>query len=338
MKKYNVAVVGSTGNVGRAMLEILHEREFPVENVYSVASSDSIGAKVSFGDGVLITHGLESFDFKEHKVDIALGATNAKIAYNYVPRAVQEGAIVIDNSSGYRMDPDVPLIVPEVNSIEMSRHKKKGIIANPNCCALPLSVALKPLDNAAKIKRIVVSTYQSTSGAGKSAMDELYTNTKNKFVHKENFPQNFSKEIAFNIIPQIGAFEENGYTGEENKIIAETKKIMGEHIEVTVTSVRVPVFVGHALSVNVEFEVPLSAQEAEEILSEQDGVTIISLDSDLLFMTPIEVVGEDEVFISRIRQDHSAKNALNMWIVSDNLRKGAALNAVQIAEEWIKSH
>jgi aspartate-semialdehyde dehydrogenase len=338
MKKYNIAVVGATGNVGRAMLEILSERDFPVANIYSVASSDSIGKKVSFGDDILTTHGLDSFSFKEHKIDIVFGATNAEAAYIYVPRATAEGALVIDNSSGYRMDPDVPLIVPEVNSIDMTGYKKKRIIANPNCCALPLAVALKPLDNAAKIKRIVMSTYQSTSGAGKSAMDELYTNTKNKFVNKENIPQNFSKEIAFNIIPQIGAFEENGYTAEENKIIAETKKIMGSHIEVTVTSVRVPIFVGHALSVNVEFEVPLSAEEATEILREHDGVAIISLDSELSFATPLEVVGEDEVFISRIRKDHSTKNGLNMWVVSDNLRKGAALNAIQIGEEWIKNH
>jgi aspartate-semialdehyde dehydrogenase len=332
MKKYNVAVVGATGSVGRAMLEILHERKFPVDNVYSLASVDSVGKKVSFGDCVLLTYALNHFSFKDHNIDIVLGATSSEIADSYVERAVAEGAIVVDNSSRYRQDPDVPLIVPEVNPEEIMQHKKKGIISNPNCCALPLSVALKPLDDAAKIKRVVMSTYQSTSGAGKDAMDELYSNTKNKFVYQENVAKNFSKDIAFNVIPHIDVFDENLYTGEENKIINETKKILGDHVEVTVTSVRVPVFVGHSLSVNVEFETEITQEEAEEILSEKSGIRVVSLESDLLFATPIEVVGEDEVYISRIRKDYSRKNSLNMWIVSDNLRKGAALNAIQIAE------
>ena len=331
MKNYNIAVVGSTGNVGRAMLEILHERNFPVGDVYSLASSESVGKKVSFGDKVINTHSLKHFSFKDHKIDIVLGATNSEVASSYVERAVAEGAIVIDNSSAYRLDPEIPLIVPEVNP-EMVKNRTKGIIANPNCCVLPLSVVLKPLDNIARIKRVVLSTYQSTSGAGKAAMDELYTNTKNKFVYKENIATNFSKDIAFNVIPHIGDFDNNLYSGEENKIIAETKKILGNHIAITVTSVRVPVFVGHCLSVNVEFETEMLQERAEDILSQQEEIRVVFLESDMLFVSPLDIVGEDAVYVSRIRNDYSKENSLNMWIVSDNLRKGAALNAVQIAE------
>lgn len=334
---YNVAVVGATGNVGKVFLEILHERNFPINEVYAVSSANSAGKKMSFGDKVISSYSIQGFDFRKRFIDIVFGATSGDVAKNYVPRAMEEGAFVIDNSSHFRLNNEVPLIVPEVNFSDLSKYSNSQIIANPNCCAIPIALVLKPLDNVARIKRIVISTYQSTSGAGKAAMDELYHHTKNKFVFGQNEPNVFSKEIAFNIIPQINNFNDNLYTGEENKIIDEVRKIMGDHVAITVTSVRVPVFVGHSFSVNVEFEKFISATEAEEILSEQDGLDVINVDSEMSFATPLDVVGEDNVFVSRIRQDNSLKNGLNMWIVSDNLRKGAALNAVQIAEELIKS-
>ena len=331
MKKYNVAVVGATGNVGRSFFNSLDERKFPINKIHAVASSQSIGKQVSFGDNILSVESLESFSFRDNEIDFVFGATNSYIAEQYVKRASEEGAIVIDNSSAFRMDSDIPLIVPEVNGDQI----EGSIIANPNCCAIPLAVVLKPLDELAQIKRIVVSTYQSTSGAGKAAMDELYNNTKNKFAYKENEPNNFPKDIAFNVIPKIGEFDDNLYTGEENKIIKEIKKILGEDIAITVTAVRMPVFVGHALSVNVEFHDSISAASAIEILEQKSEIQVISVESDMSFATPIEIVGEDEVYISRIRDDESRANSLNMWITSDNLRKGAALNAIQIAEKMI---
>ena len=329
MKKYNIAVVGATGNVGRSFFNSLDERKFPVNKIHAVASSESIGKQVSFGDDVLSVESLEHFSFRDNEIDFVFGATNSYIAKQYVERASEEGSIVIDNSSAYRMDADIPLIVPEVNGDQI----EGSIISNPNCCVIPLVVALKPLDEIAGIKRIVISTYQSTSGAGKSAMDELYGNTKNKFAYKENEAKNFPKDIAFNVIPKIGEFDDNLYTEEENKIIEETKKILGEHISVTATSVRMPVFVGHALSVNIEFHDSISAASATEILEQRSEIQVISQDSEMSFATPIEIVGEDEVYISRIRDDESRANSLNMWITSDNLRKGAALNAIQIAEK-----
>jgi aspartate-semialdehyde dehydrogenase len=336
MKKYNIAVVGATGNVGREILNVLSEREFPFGEVYALASRDSIGKEVSFGEKILKVVALDHFDFK--KVDIVLSSPGSLVSKQFAPKAVEAGAIVIDNTSYFRMHKDVPLIVPEVNPNALKDYKKTNIIANPNCCVIPLAVALKPLDNAAKIKRIVVSTYQSVSGAGKEAMDELYAQTKNMFLYNDIIPKAFGRQIAFNVIPRCGDFENNHYTDEEQKITNEMKKIMGEHVKVTATCVRVPVFVGHSESVNVEFEKPLSANEAYEILSEADGVKILLPEQQLNYITPVEIVGEDDVYVSRIREDHTQKNTLNMWLVSDNVRKGAALNAVQIAELLIDKY
>jgi aspartate-semialdehyde dehydrogenase len=336
MKKFNIAIVGATGNVGREILNVLSEREFPVDEVYALASRDSIGKEVSFGDKILKVVALDHFDFK--KVDIVFSSPGSLVSKQFVPKAAEAGAIVIDNTSYFRMHKDVPLIVPEVNPNALKDYKKTNIIANPNCCAIPLAVALKPLDNAAKIKRIVVSTYQSVSGAGKEAMDELYAQTKNMFLYNDIIPKAFGRQIAFNIIPHIGDFEEDHYSDEEQKIANELQKIMGEHVKVTATCVRVPVFVGHSESVNVEFEKPLSANEAYEILSEADGVKILLPEQQLNYITPVEIVGEDDVYVSRIREDHTQKNTLNMWLVSDNVRKGAALNAVQIAELLIEEY
>jgi aspartate-semialdehyde dehydrogenase len=336
MKKYNIAVVGATGNVGREILNILAEREFPVDNLYALASRDSIGKEVSFGEKILKVSALDTFDFK--KVHIVLSSAGSGVSEVFAPKATATGAIVIDNTSFFRMQKDIPLIVPEVNPHSIKDYKQKNIIANPNCCVIPLVTALKPLDNAAKIKRIVVSTYQSVSGAGKEAMDELYGQTKNMFLYNDIIPKAFGRQIAFNVIPQIGDFEEDNYTDEERKIVEETRKILGEHVKVTATCIRVPVFVGHSESVNVEFEKPLSANEAYEILSEADGVKILLPEQQLNFITPVEVVGEDDVYVSRIREDYSQKNTLNLWLVSDNVRKGAALNAIQIAEMLIKDY
>ncbi len=333
-KKYNIAVVGSTGNVGSAILETLSETGFPIDKIYALASRDSIGREVSFGDKTLSTNSLEDFDF--NKIDIAFFAAGSEISKEYAPKAAKTGCIVIDKSSFFRMDKDVPLIVPEANIQDLKNYKKKNIIANPNCVTIPLAVVLKPLDNAAKIKRLVISTYQSVSGAGRKAMDELYSQTKAKYVFNDPAPVAFPRPIAFNIFPHIGDFLSDGRTEEEQKIAEELAKIMGHHITASVTCVRVPVFVGHSMSVNVEFESEMDAEQASEILEEFDEITMISGEASEKYVTPIDIVGEDSVYVSRIRDDKSQPNCINMWVVCDNLRKGAALNGVQIAQELIK--
>ncbi|WP_411819453.1 aspartate-semialdehyde dehydrogenase [Hyphococcus formosus] len=326
----NVAVVGATGNVGQEMLAILEERLFPAKEVYALASRKSIGREVSYGDRTLKCRDLETFDFS--KVDIALFAAGGSVAKEWAPKAAKAGAIVIDNSSHFRMDPDVPLIVPEVNADAVLDARKKNIIANPNCSTAQLVVALKPLHDAAKINRVVVSTYQSTSGAGKEAMDELFNQTKGIFVNDNPTPSKFTKQIAFNVIPHIDVFMEDGFTKEEWKMVSETKKILDSKIKLTATCVRVPVFVGHAEAVNVELENPLSDDEAREILRESPGLLVVDKREDGGYVTPVECVGDFATFISRVRVDPTVENGLAFWCVSDNLRKGAALNAVQIAE------
>lgn len=334
MKKLNIAVIGVTGNVGTRILDCLAERQFPVAQIYAVASQSSMGKDISFGDNILKVTNIESIDFNQ--IDIAFFCTSEQISKEYVLEAARKKCIVIDKSSYFRMDTEVPLIVPEVNIIDLKNYSKRNIIANPNCVAILLSVALKPLDNAAKIKRLVISTYQSVSGAGKEGMDELYNNTKAKYGLGKSTSDIFLKQIAFNLIPQIGGFSQDGSCEEEIKIEQELKKIIGSHVSSTVTCVRVPVFIGHSMSVNAEFENSIDAIEAAEILRESDGITVLSENNDLQYATPSEVVGEEHIYISRIRQDQSKKNSLNLWIVGDNLHKGAALNAVQIAEELIQ--
>jgi aspartate-semialdehyde dehydrogenase len=331
--EFNVAVVGATGNVGQEMLAILDERQFPVAEVFAIASRQSIGREVSFGDKTLKCRDLETFDFS--KVDIALFAAGGSVAREWAPKAARAGAVVIDNSSHFRMDPDVPLIVPEVNAEAVRGFAKKNIIANPNCSTAQLVVALKPLHDAATIKRVVVSTYQSTSGKGKAAMDELFTQTKGIYVNDSATPEQFTKQIAFNVIPHIDAFMEDGYTKEEWKMVVETKKILDPKIKLTATCVRVPVFVGHSEAVTVEFERPISDDEAREILREAPGILVVDKREDGGYVTPVECVGEFATFVSRIRVDPTVDNGLSFWCVSDNLRKGAALNAVQIAETLI---
>jgi aspartate-semialdehyde dehydrogenase len=326
------AIVGATGNVGTEMLEILSESDIETGEVYAVASRRSLGREVSFGDRTLKCHDIETFDFS--KVDIALMSAGGSVSKTWSPKIAAQGAVVIDNSSAWRMDPDVPLVVPEVNADAVEGFHKKRIIANPNCSTIQMVVALKPLHDRAKIKRVVVSTYQSVSGAGKKAMDELWLQTKGIYVNDDLPPVNFPKQIAFNVIPQIDVFMEDGYTKEEWKMKVETKKILGSSIKVSATCVRVPTFVGHAEAVNVELENELSADDARDLLRESPGLMVIDQpDSDEAnFITPIECVGEFATFVSRIREDSTQDNTLDMWVVSDNLRKGAALNAVQIAE------
>jgi len=336
MKKYNVAVIGATGNVGSETLNTLAERQFPVDNIYALASSNSLGKEISFGDDILKIKNIDDFDFT--KIDIVFFSAGSEVSKKYIPKAVKAGCIVIDKSSTFRLDPDVPLVVPEANAIAIGDYKKTNIIANPNCCTIILSVVLKPLDNAAKIKRLVISTYQSTSGAGKAGMDELYNQTKAKYVFEDQQPVIFSKQIAFNLFPLIGDIIEDSSTSEETKINLELAKIIGNHIKSSITCVRVPVFVGHSMSVNIEFENVVDVEELSEILGEADGITVISHDNDQQFISPVEIVGEEHVFVSRIRQDSSCPNSINLWITGDNLRKGAALNAVQIAEELIKNY
>jgi aspartate-semialdehyde dehydrogenase len=334
---YNVAVVGATGNVGKELLSILAERDFPVGEVFALASSRSAGKEVSFGEHkTLIVQDLAKFDFSQ--ADIGLFSAGASISKEYAPKAAEKGCVVIDNTSFFRMDKDVPLVVPEVNPDALKDYKKRNIIANPNCSTIQMVVALKPLHDIAKIKRVVVSTYQSVSGGGKEAMDELYNQTKKKFVYQDAESKCFSKDIAFNVIPQIDVFMEDGATKEEWKMQVETKKILGDSVEVSATCVRIPCFIGHAESVNIEFEKPISAEDAREIMSEAPGVLVVDDPTQMKFITPIECVGEDAVFVSRIRKDSSRDNALSMWVVSDNVRKGAALNTVQIAEELIENH
>jgi aspartate-semialdehyde dehydrogenase len=327
---YRVAVVGATGNVGREMLNILEEVNFPVEKIHAIASRKSIGVEVSFGDQIVKCEDIAQFDFS--KVDIVLMSVSGAFSKEWSPRIAAAGPIVIDNSSAWRMDPDVPLIVPEVNPDDAEWANRKNIIANPNCSTVQLVVALKPLHDAARIKRVVVSTYQSVSGAGKEGMDELFDQTKNVFVLGATPPKKFPKQIAFNVIPFIGSFQDDGYTDEEGKMWRETHKMLDPEIKLTVTCVRVPVMVGHSEAVNIEFHDPLDADEARDILREAPGVIVIDKRDETGYMTPKEAQGEFAVYVSRIRNDPTVENGLNMWVVSDNLRKGAALNAVQIAE------
>ncbi len=332
---YRVAVVGATGNVGREMMNVLSERKFPADEVFAIASRRSLGTEVSYGDKILKCLDLENFDFS--RVDICLMSAGSGPAKEYAPKIAAKGCVVIDNSSCWRYDQDVPLVVPEVNADALAGWTKKGIIANPNCSTAQMVVALKPLHDAAGIKRIVVSTYQSVSGAGKEAMDELWSQTKGKYVPGQEFPaKKFPKEIAFNVIPQIDVFMEDGYTKEEWKMLVETKKIIDPKIKVSATCVRVPVFVGHCESVNVEFERQMTVAEARSILREAPGVLLVDKREPGGYVTPIEAAGEYATYVSRIREDATVENGLVMWIVSDNLLKGAALNAVQIAETLIE--
>ncbi|WP_274961056.1 aspartate-semialdehyde dehydrogenase [Lentibacter algarum] len=328
---YNVVVVGATGNVGREMLNILAERHFPVDKIAVLASRRSIGTEVSFGDKTLKTTDLDTFDFAGW--DMALFAVGSEATKTYAPLAAKAGCVVIDNSSLYRYDSEIPLIVPEVNPEAIHDYAKKNIIANPNCSTAQMVVALKPLHDRARIKRVVVSTYQSVSGAGKEGIDELWDQTKSIYNPTDNKPpRKFTKQIAFNVIPHIDVFMEDGSTKEEWKMVAETKKIIDKSIKVTATCVRVPVFVGHSEAINIEFEDFLDEDEARDILRESPGVMVIDKREDGGYVSPVECVGDFATFISRIRQDSTIDNGLNLWCVSDNLRKGAALNAVQIAE------
>lgn len=334
---YKIAVVGATGNVGREILDILVDRRFPAREVVALASRGSAGKEVSYGDvEILKVRALDDYDFSD--TDIALSSAGSAISKIFAPKAAAAGCVVIDNTSQFRMDPEIPLVVPEVNAHVLKDFRKTNIIANPNCSTMQMVVALKPLHDVAKIKRIVVSTYQSVSGAGKTGMDELFDQTKALFMNAQKPPEKFTKRIAFNVIPHIDVFMDDGSTKEEWKMVNETKKILDPSIAVTATCVRVPVFVGHSESVNVEFERAISVDEAREILSDAEGVVMYDEPKDGGYCTPIECAGEDGVYISRLRQDHTVKYGLNMWIVSDNLRKGAALNAVQIAEELIQNY
>ncbi len=331
---YKIAVVGATGNVGREMLNILAERRFPADEVITLASRRSLGTEVSCGDKTLKTQDLETYDFEG--TDIALFAIGSEATKKYAPRAAEAGCLVIDNSSLYRYDPEIPLIVPEVNPDAIEDYRNRMIIANPNCSTAQMVVALKPLHDRASIRRVVVSTYQSVSGAGKSAIDELWDQTKGMYVPgQEVEPEVFPKQIAFNVIPQIDVFLDSGETREEWKMVAETKKILDPSVRVTATCVRVPVFVGHAEAINVEFEEFVDDDEAREILRESPGILVVDKREPGGYATPVECVGDYATFISRIRQDSTVENGLNFWCVSDNLRKGAALNAVQIAELYI---
>jgi aspartate-semialdehyde dehydrogenase len=328
---YKVAVVGATGNVGREMLNILAERKFPASEVVALASRKSMGTECSYGDKTLKTKDLDTYDFTG--TDIALFAIGSGPTKQYAPLAAKAGCVVIDNSSLYRYDHDIPLIVPEVNPDAIMGYAKRNIIANPNCNTAQMVVALKPLHDRARIKRVVVATYQSVSGAGKAAMDELWNQTKGLFIPGQEFPpRKFTKKIAFNVIPHIDVFLDDGSTKEEWKMVAETKKIVDPKIKVHATCVRVPVFVGHSEAINIEFDEPLSADEAREILRDAPGVVVIDKREDGGYATPVDGVGEYATFVSRIRDDITAENAISLWCVSDNLRKGAALNAVQIAE------
>jgi aspartate-semialdehyde dehydrogenase len=327
---YKVAVVGATGNVGREMLDILAERAFPADEVVALASSRSIGTEVSYGDKILKCRNLEHHDFTG--TDICLMSAGGEVSKAWSPKIGAAGCVVIDNSSAFRMHPDVPLIVPEVNAHAIGGYTKMNIIANPNCSTAQLVVALKPLHDAATIKRVVVATYQSVSGAGKDAMDELFAQTRAVFVSDSLEVKKFPKRIAFNLIPQIDVFMEDGTTKEEWKMVVETKKILDPKIKLTATCVRVPVFVSHSEAVNIEFERPISAEEAKTILREAPGCLLIDKHEPGGYITPHEAAGEDATYVSRVREDPTVENGLSLWCVSDNLRKGAALNAVQIAE------
>ncbi|HEV2335835.1 MAG TPA: aspartate-semialdehyde dehydrogenase [Stellaceae bacterium] len=334
---FNLAVVGATGNVGREFLTILAERDFPADNVVALASSSSVGREVSFGeDDILRVQALDTFNFKG--IDIVLSSPGAKVSAAFAPRATKAGAVVIDNTSCFRMEPDVPLVVPEVNPEAIAHYQKRGIIANPNCSTIQLVVALKPLHDLARVKRIVVSTYQSVSGAGRAAMDELFSQTRAIYVADPVKPEHLTKQIAFNVIPHIDVFMDDGSTKEEWKMVVETKKILDPDIAVTATCVRVPVFIGHAEAVNVEFARPITEAQARAALQSAPGVIVLDHRADGGYVTPTEAAGDDAVYVSRIRRDPTVPNGLNLWIVSDNLRKGAALNAVQIAEILAGEH
>lgn len=334
---YKIAVVGATGQVGREMLNILEEREFPADEVAAVASSRSQGTEVHFGDEkTLKVQAIDHFDFSGY--DMALFAAGSSVAKQYAPIAAKAGCTVIDNSSLYRMDPDVPLIVPEVNPDTIDGYKKRNIIANPNCSTAQMVVALKPLHDLATIKRVVVSTYQSVSGAGNAGMDELFTQTRAVFVNDPIENETFTKQIAFNVIPHIDVFLDDGSTKEEWKMVVETNKILDKDIELTATCVRVPVFVGHSEALNIEFKKPIDEKAARDVLREAPGIMVVDKREDEGYVTPVECAGDFATFISRIRKDPTIKNGLNLWCVSDNLRKGAALNAVQIAELLGRRH
>ena len=327
---FKIAVAGATGNVGREMLNILEERGFPADEVVALASRRSVGTEVSYGDKTLKVKDLATYDFSD--TDICLMSAGGNVSKEWSPKIGRQGCVVIDNSSAWRYDQDVPLIVPEVNPDAIDGFTRKNIIANPNCSTAQLVVALKPLHDRAKIKRVVVATYQSVSGAGKEGMDELFEQTRAVFVADPISNKKFTKRIAFNVIPHIDVFMDDGSTKEEWKMVAETKKMLDPKIKLTATCVRVPVFIGHSEAVNIEFEKPISADEARDILREAPGCLVVDKREDGGYVTPLESAGEDATYISRIREDSTLDNALNMWIVSDNLRKGAALNTIQIAE------
>ncbi|MEQ1498001.1 MAG: aspartate-semialdehyde dehydrogenase [Novosphingobium sp.] len=335
---YRVVVVGATGNVGREMLNVLAEREFPIEELAAVASSRSTGDEIEFGETgkMLKVRNIEHFDFTGW--DIALFAAGSDVSIAYAPRAAAAGCVVIDNSSHFRMDPDVPLVVPEVNPEAVDGYKAKNIIANPNCSTAQMVVALKPLHDAATILRVVVATYQSVSGAGKQGMDELFEQSRNIFVGDPAVPTKFTKQIAFNVIPHIDSFLDDGSTKEEWKMVVETKKIMGAKIKISATCVRVPVFVGHSEAINIEFKNEISAADAQKLLRDAPGVMLIDKREDGGYITPVECVGDGATYVSRVREDPTVDNGLSLWCVSDNLRKGAALNAVQIAELLGRRH
>ena len=329
----NLAIVGATGNVGRKILEVLEKKNFPIDNLYFVASSKSAGSKLKFKGNEIEVKNLENFDFS--KANITFFSAGGKISEQYVPTAAQE-SIVIDNSSFFRMDPDVPLIVPQVNSNDI-KNMKKNIIANPNCSTAQLVIILKPLHDLFKIKRVIISTYQSTSGAGKAPMDELLEQTKLSLENKKIVSKNFTKQIAFNAIPHIDTFADEGYTKEELKMVNETKKILDKNIEITATCVRIPVLVSHAESINIEFENEFTIEKIRNALNTAEGCVVIDERKDGGYITPLEAEGKNETFISRIRKDNSNNKAVNLWCVSDNLLRGAALNAVEIAEAYIKN-
>jgi aspartate-semialdehyde dehydrogenase len=330
---YKVAVVGATGNVGREMLEVLAERAFPADEVVAIGSRRSQGSELSYGEKTLKSKALETYDFSD--VDICLMSAGSAVSREWSPRIAAKGAVVIDNSSCWRYDPDVPLVVPEVNADAVAGFRRKGIIANPNCSTAQLVVALKPLHDKARIKRVVVATYQSVSGAGRDGMDELFAQTRAVYVTDPLEPKKFPKRIAFNVIPEIDVFMEDGFTKEEWKMMVETKKILDPKIKLVATCVRVPVFIGHSEAVNIEFEEPISVEEAREILRDAPGCLVVDKHEPGGYVTPVEAAGEDATYISRIRTDPTVDNGLVLWVVSDNLRKGAALNAVQIAEALI---
>lgn len=334
---YRVAVAGATGNVGRQLLAVLAERAFPADEVIALASRDSVGKEVSFGEDVTLTvRDLAAFDFAG--IDIGLFSPGSPVSKAHAPRAADAGCVVIDNSAQFRMDEDVPLVVPEVNAEAIAGYRARNIVANPNCSTTQMVVALKPLHDRARIKRVVVATYQSTSGAGKKAMDELFDHTRAIYMNRREEPRAFGKTIAFNVVPHIDSFLADGSTGEEAKMARETRKILGPEIAVSATCVRVPTFIGHAEAVNAEFHDPIGEDEAREALADAPGVVVVDRPVDGGYATPVDCAGEDATFVSRIRRDPTVEHGLALWIVSDNLRKGAALNAVQIAEDLIRNH